>query len=147
MVKSIEDNFVDWESWVFGFGYGSGEEYTLNALKTFFATVGRLNLPNAYESGALEKALTPTVAWLLINTLCHADVIDYGTSPRFGWLSREGEALKLFTDSHSLEELYNICVDRPEGYIHCMPDACNCGPRGYQAGAKCPNPFWKGHHD
>jgi hypothetical protein len=30
-----DKNFIDWESQVFGYGYGTGEEYTLKALQVF----------------------------------------------------------------------------------------------------------------
>ena len=32
LTKTLEDNFVDWEGHVFGFGYGTGEPHTLSAL-------------------------------------------------------------------------------------------------------------------
>ncbi|GAG02270.1 unnamed protein product, partial [marine sediment metagenome] len=38
-MKTIEEQFIDWESEVFGFGYGSGEEHILKALKEFFETI------------------------------------------------------------------------------------------------------------
>ena len=143
MGKTIEQNFADWECDVFGFGYGSGEQHTTAALKTFFSAVP---LEGCYDYKSLEEALTPTVAWLLINTLCHQDVIEYGTSPRFGWLTQEGKSLKTFVDSKTLEELLAICSFNDEDASNvCYPNACNCGP-GYVEGAVCQNPFWRGHH-
>ena len=144
VAKTIEQNFIDWESSAFGFGYGTGEEHTLAALKGFMAAVGRDDAAHGYDYKKLEAALGPAVAWLLINRLCHYDinVIEYGTSPRFGWLTKEGEALKAFVDSKSVDELVKLCCDHDEDYIVCYPDACNCGPNGYEKGRICENTFW-----
>lgn len=142
--KSIEENFADWESTVFGFGYGSGERHILAALKEFMAAIGRDDLPTAYDYEVLEKAVTPTVAWLLINALCKysVGVIEYGSSPRYGWLTKRGIALKAFIDSKSLDDLVKLSTERTEDSTVCYPDACNCGPHGYVKDRKCPNPFW-----
>lgn len=145
--KTPEEYFRDWEAHVFGFGYGTGEEHTLRALKDFMTAVGFGRpgyLPNSYDYTKLEAACGQTVAWLLINTLSHAGYIDYGTSPRFGWLTDKGMKLKEFIDARSAEELVNICCDYPEGYIPCYPDGCNCGPSGYAGEGVnlCQNPFW-----
>lgn len=140
-MKTIEENFTDWEASAFGFGYGTGEEHILPALKSFFSAFGNHDDRNAYDYEALEAVVTPTVAWLIINVLGHADIIEYGTSPRYGWLTPHGERLKAFIDSKSAEELYELTC-RDENYHHCSPDACNCGPAGYQEGVDCPNPFW-----
>lgn len=142
-MKTIEQNFTDWESYTFGFGYGTGEEHTLAALKTFFSLVETDDPSGRYDHRKLESALGPTVAWLLINVLCNASVLDYGTSPRFGWLSPEGEKLREFFAAHTIDELYDICTYHDENYIHCGPDYCNCGPEGFLKGIKCPNPFWR----
>lgn len=141
--KTMEEYFRDWEGSVFGFGYGTGEEHTLAALKTFFESLGVDGRANSYEYETLERALTPTVAWLMINVLCHADVIEYGTSPRYGWLTRKGERLRVFSDARSVDDLVDICCNHDETYTHCYPDACNCGPNGYEKGRKCANPFWR----
>jgi hypothetical protein len=148
-VKTIEENFADWESHAFGFGYGTGEQHTLRALKGFFDLIGEEpDQPRSYNYERLEEKLSAPVAWLLINALCRhsVDVIEYGTSPRFGWLTEEGEALKAFVDTKTVAELEAICCERTEDSTVCYPDACNCGPNGYLEGVKCPNPFWEGHH-
>lgn len=145
MTKTIEQNFIDWETNVFGYGYGTGEEHTLASLKMFFATIGTdPERPNSYDYQKLEAALGPTVAWLLINTLCKhgVDIIEYGTSPRFAWLTPQGVALKDFLASKSVEELVELCCSRSEDDFPCSPTSCNCGPDGYEEGRKCPNPFW-----
>lgn len=141
--KSIEHNFADWESDAFGFGYGTGEPHILRALKEFFGAFGADDRPYSYDYRKLEEAVTAPVAWLLINRLCQLDMIEYGTSPRFAWLTKEGEALKNFVGSKTIDELENI-VDNYDG--QCSPNSCNCGPNGYDKNRVCFNPFWRGHH-
>ena len=145
--KTIEQSFVDWESYAFGFGYGTGEEYILSALKAFFDAFGNEALPDrpdAYDHVKLETAVGGDVAWLLINALCRVDVIEYGTSPRFGWLTEPGRVLMEFIKSRPLGELVRLVCENGDGSDYCTPDVCNCGPRGYEEGRKCINPFWSG---
>lgn len=139
MGKTIEQNFVDWEGAVFGFGYGSGEPHTITALKAFLDAC-----PSAgtYDYEALERTLTPAVTWLLINILARAGMIEYGTSPRFGWLTDKGVALKAFMTTYDVDGLVALVTERTEDDVVCYPDACNCGPEGYEKGRKCANPFW-----
>jgi hypothetical protein len=132
-MKTIDDHFSDWESHVFGYGYGTGEEPVLRALIQFFGACDGFK----YDYIELEAALTAPVAWLLINALCHADIIEYGTSPRFGWMTNDhGRALARFVRTHSFDEMVRL-TNRDEEYIECYPDHCNCddGP--------CENPFWR----
>jgi hypothetical protein len=137
-MKTIEQYFIDWESDVFGYGYGTGEEPVLLALKNFLLLCCNGPYQHAYNYDELEKALTPTVAWLLINTLCHANILDYGTSPRYAWLTPQGEALKKFVSERTAVQLAEL--PSPGGdYIHCMPDHCNCDDGDCRTG----NPFWK----
>ena len=135
-MKTIADHFSDWESHVFGFGYGTGEPHTIQALRTFFDACG--NAPShAYQYDKLESLLTPTVAWLLINALCHADIIEYGTSPRFGWMTTPyGKELFRFVTTHDVQTMIDL-ANRDQEYTPCYPDYCNCddGP--------CQNPFWR----
>lgn len=140
MTKTIEQSFADWESSVFGFGYGTGEHHVIPALKKFFAAIGEEDSSRRYDYRKLEEAVTPTVAWLLINVLCRykVDMFEYGTSPRFGWLTEQGENMQAFLASKTEEELLNIDSDDSG----CCPDICNCGPDGYQEGIHCHNPFW-----
>lgn len=144
MSKTIEESFIDWESHVFGYGYGTGEQHVLPALKSFFGAFGQgpHDSPRGYGYREIEAAVGATVAWLLLNTLCHAGVLDYGTSPRHGWLTEPGEALRSFMATRSVEQLLEIIHSRTQDSIVCYPDACNCGPNGYEKGRKCPNPFW-----
>lgn len=144
--KTAEQSFSDWESTTFGYGYGTGEPHTLRVLKAFMDAIGRDDEPHAYEYERLEQAVTAPVAWLLINRLCQVDIIEYGTSPRFGWLTEEGEALRSFLSGKTVDELVDICCDRTEDNPPCYPDACNCGPEGHDEKRICYNPFWSHHH-
>ncbi len=141
MTKTIDENWIDWESHAFGFGYGSGEPHTVAALKRFMELVPA---DGAYDYTVMERELTPTVAWLLINRLCSHDVdmLEYGTSPRYAWLTARGRALKTYMATKSVDDLVELACCHTEDYFVCSPDACNCGPNGYEAGRRCPNPFW-----
>lgn len=141
--KTIEQSFADWESHAFGFGYGTGEPHVLRALKTFFDAFGTDHNPNSYEYEKLEAAVTAPVAWLLINRLCQVNILEYGTSPRFAWLTPEGEALRAFVASKTVSELEEAIQENED---YCYPDGCNCGPNGHEHGRICYNPFWPHHH-
>lgn len=143
MTKTLEDSFIDWETTVFGYGYGTGEPHILKALKGFLANTGRADMPNSYDYQKLEAAIGAAETWFLINALCKADIIEYGTSPRFGWLTPEGERLKAFVDAKSVDELAELCCNHDEDHDICYPNACNCGPNGYEEGRVCQNPFWR----
>lgn len=137
-MKTIEENFTDWESDTFGFGYGTGEEHTLPALKQFLGLCCKGKYQHSYDYNELSAALTPTVAWLLINTLAHDDKIEYGTSPRYGWLTKTGEALADFVNARSVAQLYKM-TSKDQEYCPCYPNHCNCNE-----GQDCrpTNPFW-----
>jgi hypothetical protein len=137
-IKTIDDYFVDWESKIFGYGYGAGEEYVIAALKKFMEMVP---MEGCYEYKQLECELSPTVAWLLINILCKAHILEYGSSPRHAWLTNCGRRLKEYLGNNTLEQLENV-LDVTGDYTVCYPDVCNCGPTGYQEGLVCQNPFW-----
>ena len=135
-MKTIADHFSDWESHVFGYGYGTGEPHIIQALRTFFDACGSAP-SHAYQYDKLESLLTPTVAWLLINALCHADIIEYGTSPRFGWMTTpNGKELFRFVTTHDVKAMIYL-ANRNQEHTPCYPDHCNCddGP--------CQNPFWR----
>lgn len=101
--------FIGWEEEVFGFGYGTGEEPILKALKLF------LNLccshgGRGYDYRELEDKLGPATTWFLINSLCKVDNLEYGCSPRYGWLTSSGLYLKNYVMSKSIDELYNTLM-------------------------------------
>lgn len=137
-MKTIEQHFIDWESDTFGLGYGTGEEPVLGALKQFFALCTEGQRQHAYSHEKLSEALTPSVAWLLITALVRDDKIEYGTSPRYGWLTQTGRALAEFVGTRSVERLAEL-THQDEYYTHCYPDHCNC-----DEGQDCrwSNPFW-----
>lgn len=138
MEKATTDYFADWEADTFGFGYGTGEEHTIPALQSLLCACPD---KGNYDYKTLETELSPPVAWLLINALCRADIIEYGTSPRYGWLTGKGRRLREHMLSWSPDELIRQTA-RDENYTHCDPNACNCGPGGYEEGRVCQNPFW-----
>lgn len=141
--RALESYFVDWEGEVFGFGYGSGEPYIMPALRAFFDMCPPPNADHrAYDYEKLETALTPTVAWLLINAMGKADVIEYGTSPRYAWLTPKGYRLRDFVLSKTADELIALVTEFDQDQPHCGPRCCNCGPTGYVEGKLCPNPFY-----
>lgn len=121
-MEITDKHFIDWENHVFGYGYGTGETHTLLALRKFMAHIdGR-----TYDYKKLEDGLGVTVAWLLINTLCHEDVLEYGASPRFGWLTEKGEMIKKYITSKIVDELYELTAGRDYNYTPCYPKCCNC---------------------
>lgn len=141
--KILGESFIDWEADTFGYGYGTGEPHTIAALRHFLELCSDRhgNGVFGYDHEQLEAVLTPTVTWLLINTLCHVNILEYGTSPRFAWLTESGKALRDFMLNHTVDQICNL-TNVDEGWIPCSRTACNCGPNGYQAGVKCDNPFW-----
>ena len=139
MVK-IDKYFVDWENHVFGYGYGTGEEYTLKALKDFMGCMRVVKNTTNYNYTEIYKHLGTMCTWLMINILCHADIIEYGSSPRFGWLTDKGEKLYDYLKTKTVEELYNLITSKDEeGEFCCYPDHCNCEELGQE---KCNNPFF-----
>lgn len=145
MNKTIDQHFADWESHTFGFGYGTGEPHTLRSLKLFMDAVGSPNGSHCYDYEALEIALGAPVTWLLINILCRhgTDLIGYGSSPRFGWLTDEGIALCKYLSTKTVAELIDIIYGHEDDSFGCTPTYCNCGPDGYTKTKICHNPFWK----
>ena|SRR5687767_12078869 len=140
--KTLDHYFKDWESHVFGLGYGSGEKHILPALRRFLELTPDSVKSGAYDYKVLEKELGATVAWLLINILGDHSIIEYGTSPRYAWLTGKGERLRTYMLSKSNEELIELVCARREDDIICSPESCNCGVNGYIEGRLCPNPFF-----
>ncbi len=136
--KALDDYFTDWEGYVFGFGYGTGEHHVIPALRRFLELTPEAE---AYRFEVLERELGAAVAWLFINILAGDDIIEYGTSARYAWLTSKGKRLRKFMLSKSADDLIAL-TGRYEDYDVCYPDACNCGPNGYQKGRLCQNPFF-----
>ena len=91
-----ELNFIEWETRAFGCGYGTGETPILKATKIFFKN---LEDGRRYDYEILEETLGDTVTWLLINAFEKANIIEWGTSARFGWLNSCGEFVRDFIQS------------------------------------------------
>jgi hypothetical protein len=143
MAKSViatDKHFREWEREAFGYGYGTGEYYILPILHHFFLT---LEDGHAYEAENVARELGNAEAWFLLNVLCHMNIVDYGTSPRYGWLTPMGERLRDYVLCRTPEMLYSIVM--ADGYNHgvfdvseeCSLDFCNC-PDGV-AGQGCLN--------
>lgn len=139
-MKTIEQHFYDWFSGVFEYGYGSGDEPMLVALRDFMTCCKPPN--GSYDYRDLEAKMGKIVTWLMINTLCHAGIIEYGTSPRFGWLTPQGNAVRTYLCDRPWEQVtaaYETIQTMECGdYVSCFPDHCNC-----EEGHKCANPFFK----
>jgi hypothetical protein len=108
-MRTINDYFRDWESEAFGFGYGTGEPIIIPIVKRFFE-IAPANGDDPYSYEKLENELSPSACWFVINALCHADTIEYGSSPRFGWLTKNGRNLKEFFANHSTDELIDLAT-------------------------------------
>lgn len=122
--RVTDKNFIDWEGEIMGYGYGTGEKYTLKVLINFMSA---LEDKRSYNYKIVEKKLGKTSTWLLINILCKDDILEYGTSPRYGWLTSKGELLREYLDDKSLDELYGIVMSRSEDSVFCYKNFCNCG--------------------
>lgn len=143
-MEKIDKYFTDWENHVFGYGYGTGEEYTLKALKDFMDCMEKSKFDEeilVYDHKNLYKSLGTMCTWLMINTLNHADILEYGTSPRFGWFTKKGRKLYDYLKTKTVADLYNLTTSKEEGeYYCCYPDHCNCEEL---VQGKCNNPFFK----
>ena len=138
MKELTDKNFIDWFSYNFGYGYGNGEQYIIPALKGFLDSC---QSSGNYDYEEIEKSIGKAETWFLMNTLCGENIIEYGTSPRYGWLTEKGRLLKEYLSKNSWEVLYDI-VMVDESYIHCSKNYCNCGEKGYEEGKKCDNPLF-----
>ena len=110
-----ETQFKQWESRVFGSGYGSGELPILKAVKVFFNSLE----DRSHDFEKLEKELGDTITWLLINAFDKGNVIEWGTSARFGWLTSCGEYVRDYIKNKTPEELYEIVMEDDETICEC----------------------------
>ena len=136
-MKSIDEHFLDWEGETFPYGYGTGEAAIRPVLKRFFELCPNSGVSATRSAGydyrKLENELGPATAWLMINALCGANILEYGASPRFGWLTPSGQALKAYVEARNPTE-FGGDADR-DGRVECFTDHCNCDE-------PCANPFW-----
>jgi hypothetical protein len=140
MLLQVTDKcFKEWERDVFGFGYGTGEAHILPALQTFLRHVDG---GHTYTAQTIERVLGGPVTWLLINVLCHADILDYGTSPRCGWVTPQGERLRAYVVSKTVDQLYAIVTQAPDPTQPlCSRTFCNC-PDGTDTAGCRHNPLF-----
>lgn len=106
--------FCRWEGDCFGFGYGTGESFVIEALCDAMKVIP---LEGAYNHEDIQREVGGKVCWLLINALCKYpgdkrlakdSIIEYGTSPRFGFLSSFGRELKEFMEGKTAGQLVDI---------------------------------------
>ena len=104
-----DKEFLEWEDKVFGYGYGTGEGPVMEALMKFFDT---FKGDSMYDYEVIEEKLGKATTWLLINTLCsaNADILEYGTSPRYGFLTVKGELLRGYLQDKKLNEVYELIM-------------------------------------
>lgn len=134
--KSLADYFVDWYGSALGFGYGTGDVYYCEALTKFFKNVD--GEQGSYKFEDMEKKVGKDAFWFLISIFGNSDFIEYGTSPRYGWLTEKGKLARQFVN-HIGEDLYDE-VNRDSDYIECYKDYCNHTDNN-EKGCKL-NPFW-----
>lgn len=148
--KTMEEYFRDWENEAFGYGYGTGEQFTLPLLKNFVCALPFMG-EGSYKHVKLEQQFGAALTWLMIGILCKNNIINYGTSPRSGWLDVEGKRLKEFLSSKTEQELYDIVMDVSEedNWKRCYRDRCCCEPiekggitYSSREDVLCRNPFW-----
>ncbi len=139
-MKSLEQYFADWVGDTIGFGYGTGEPHLIAAVRRFLELTPE---GEPYDYRMLETELTPAVSWLLICLFGHHDLIEYGVSPRFAWLTASGKRLRAFMLSKTIDDLVGMARRSPDDEVsECYRNACNCSLDGSPAGRRCPNPFW-----
>lgn len=104
-MKEEDKWFNNWEGEVLGFGYGTGEAVLLPIIKSFLKEIP---MDSNYDFSILEEKCGAENTWFMINLLANADNLEYGGSPRFGWLTPSGKLLKKYVDSKSIDEMYEL---------------------------------------
>lgn len=82
----------------------------------------------SYNHETLVEHFGGLAAWLWINTLCEADILEYGRSPMYGWLTEKGERLRDYLKDKSVDEIIEI-YNTVE--VKCGLDYCNCDEGKY----------------
>jgi hypothetical protein len=129
-------DFINWERETFGAGYGTGELPIMEAVKTFFDSLDDLS----YNYIILEDRLGSTVTWLLINAFEKKNIIEWGSSARFGWLTSSGIHLRNYIRNKTPQELYNILMACDETNFY----TCLCNGEAHEECAK--NPMLNGKY-
>jgi hypothetical protein len=105
--RMTDKQFREWEDVAFGYGYGTGEPHIIAGLRVFF---GAVKADGGYSYLDIEKAMGELPAWLVINALNHSGVLNYGTSPRFGWMEGKGHELREYFAANSDERILSVLV-------------------------------------
>lgn len=132
-----DKHFKDWNAETWGYGYGTGERPILTELKRFLSILeGNKDYPGHYSYWYkdIENELGKPVTWFLINDLMGADILEYGTSPRGGWLTEKGKLIKEYVDTKTVDELYEVVTDWDTET--CYRGRCHC------KGVSCDNPLF-----
>ncbi len=109
-----EKFFINWISDNLGYGYGTGELYTISTLKNFLTMIPDECDDRSYDYRNIEKVMGGPVTWLMIDKLCSCDIVEYGCSPRFAWLTDKGKKLRIFVMSRTSEELISLVCNVSE---------------------------------
>lgn len=117
-----DQHFIDWESHVFGYGYGDGEPEIVPAIASFL----KMSKEDGYIYVDLQARFGKLAAWLLINTLCKADIIDYGASPRCGFLTEKGHSLADYFETRAVDQILDLFNRPDDENSYCHPTHCNC---------------------
>ena len=135
-----DKHFREWEQVTFGYGYGTGELHILPILHAFFAA---LEDGSAYNASHFVAQWGGAVTWLLLNALLHGGILEYGTSPRYGWLTPQGERLREYVLSKTPKDLYDIAtMDVDYDHPLCSRSFCNC-PDGSDTQGCRHNPLFR----
>lgn len=122
-VKSDDEVFKDWFNDTYGYGYGTGEKPILTAIMIFLGNCSS-NENHIYSYDEIEKVIGKAATWMLISVFCKQDLVDYGTSPRFAWLTEKGKWLLNYLKGKSLQYLYSLVMYN--SFSECSSEYCNC---------------------
>lgn len=115
----VDKQFTQWEHHTFGAGYGTGEMFIFPVLKQFFDC---LEDGRTYDHEVLESTLGQAQAWFMINALEKVEAIEWGTSARYGWLTKKGETVKAYVENKTPEQLYDVVMKLDERICECRGD-------------------------
>lgn len=88
-----------------GWGNYGSEQALCVSLKDFLDSIP---LDCGYDHELLATKVGAAFAWSLIYQFVALGWINYGTSPRYGWLEGDGVWLKAFVATRSADDLYAI---------------------------------------
>ena len=91
--------------------YAYGDEYpTLKMLSTAFKIFNKSEMNEQLYTYDYRKLIdilkSEELAWATIHLLDAHEMIDWGTSIRFGWLDGKGVNLREYFEKYTVDELY-----------------------------------------